>query len=352
MTPTAVPPPFHMLRSTIGKAKILIVDDEQANVRLLERILELIGATRIVSITDSREAVANFIDFRPDLVLLDLHMPNVTGFDIMEQIKALTQGENPVPVLVLTADVTTKTKHRALAAGRRISSPNRSTNRKCSCAPQPARKPVFAHPAPEPEHPAGRTGPRTHRAVGGYAFQAAPGPAYRHPPGAAERARHDGRRDRPRFQQRADAHSGVQRPAAFHRQKPGGRGRDRTASRHHDRRAGCRADRAPSAGVPPARRGPGNARRAAPQPDRRTGRHADPPEVAGPGAHAGPGDRGAHRIRRGAADHGRPRRTARDADQPDFQRRRRDARRRVHQDPFATRRRPRRSCASRTPARA
>ncbi len=106
-----------MLRSTIGKAKILIVDDEQANVRLLERILELIGATRIVSITDSREAVAHFIDFRPDLVLLDLHMPNVTGFDIMEQIKALTQGENPVPVLVLTADVTTKTKHRALAAG-------------------------------------------------------------------------------------------------------------------------------------------------------------------------------------------------------------------------------------------
>ena len=106
-----------MLRSTIGKAKILIVDDEQANVRLLERILELIGATRITSTTDSREAVAMFLDSRPDLVLLDLHMPNVTGFDIMEQIKALTNGENPVPVLVLTADVTTKTKHRALAAG-------------------------------------------------------------------------------------------------------------------------------------------------------------------------------------------------------------------------------------------
>ena len=106
-----------MLRSTIGKAKILIVDDEQANVRLLERILELIGATRIQSTHDSREAMALFLDFRPDLVLLDLHMPNVTGFDIMEQIKALSNGDNPVPVLVLTADVTTKTKHRALAAG-------------------------------------------------------------------------------------------------------------------------------------------------------------------------------------------------------------------------------------------
>ena len=106
-----------MLRSTIGKAKILIVDDEQANVRLLERILELIGATRVQSTTDSREALAHFIEFRPDLVLLDLHMPNVTGFDILEQLKEFSGGENPVPVLVLTADVTTKTKHRALAAG-------------------------------------------------------------------------------------------------------------------------------------------------------------------------------------------------------------------------------------------
>lgn len=107
-----------MLRSTIGKAKILIVDDEQANVRLLERILELIGATHVKTTTDSREALALFVDFRPDLVLLDLHMPNVTGFDIMDQIKGLTaEGESAVPVLVLTADVTTKTKHRALAAG-------------------------------------------------------------------------------------------------------------------------------------------------------------------------------------------------------------------------------------------
>src|ERR1700733_3591644 len=106
-----------MLRSTIGKAKILIVDDEQANVRLLERILELIGAPRVQSTSDSREAMAMFLDFRPDLVLLDLHMPNVTGFDIMEQIKALSTSDNPVPVLVLTADVTTKTKPRALAAG-------------------------------------------------------------------------------------------------------------------------------------------------------------------------------------------------------------------------------------------
>ena len=116
--PSSSSQPFRlMLRSTLGKAKILIVDDEQANVRLLERILELIGATHVRSTTDSREALAHFIDFRPDLVLLDLHMPNVTGFDILEQLKTLGGGENHVPVLVLTADVTNKTKHHALRLG-------------------------------------------------------------------------------------------------------------------------------------------------------------------------------------------------------------------------------------------
>ena len=106
-----------MFRTVISKAKILIVDDEQANVRLLERILEMIGATRVVSTTDSREVMALFVDFRPDLVLLDLHMPNVSGFEIMEQIKVLSYEDHPVPVLVLTADVTARTKHRALSAG-------------------------------------------------------------------------------------------------------------------------------------------------------------------------------------------------------------------------------------------
>ena len=106
-----------MLRTLISKAKILIVDDEQANVRLLERILEMIGATRVVGTTDSREAVALFLDFQPDLVLLDLHMPNVNGFEIMEQIKALNSDGCPVPVLVLTADITAKTKHFAFTCG-------------------------------------------------------------------------------------------------------------------------------------------------------------------------------------------------------------------------------------------
>lgn len=111
------------LRTTLAKAKILIVDDELANVRLLERILELLGcpAGQVVSTTDSSLALTRFREFRPDLVLLDLHMPPPDGFTLLELFKQVT-GEADgaaVPVLVLTADVNPKTKHRALTAGAR-----------------------------------------------------------------------------------------------------------------------------------------------------------------------------------------------------------------------------------------
>ncbi len=112
-----------LLRTTLAKAKILIVDDEAANVRLLERILDLIGCppTQIVSTTDSARASALFREFRPDLVLLDLHMPPPDGFALLDAFKQVTgEAETAaVPVLALTADINPKTKHRALTAGAR-----------------------------------------------------------------------------------------------------------------------------------------------------------------------------------------------------------------------------------------
>ena len=112
-----------LLRSTLARAKILIVDDEPANVRLLERILELIGCPpgQIASTTDSSLAPALFREFRPDLVLLDLHMPSPDGFALLEEFKQATGATEDamVPVLALTADINPKTKHRALTAGAR-----------------------------------------------------------------------------------------------------------------------------------------------------------------------------------------------------------------------------------------
>ena len=105
-----------MPQSIISKASILVVDDEISNVRLLERILEMYGCTRVTSTTDSRRALELFLDCEPDLILLDLHMPFLDGFEVMSQLRQTLMMDN-VPILVLTADITVDTKRRALAAG-------------------------------------------------------------------------------------------------------------------------------------------------------------------------------------------------------------------------------------------
>ncbi len=108
-----------MPKDYLSQAKILIVDDEPSNVRLLERILEISGCTQVRGITDSRQALPLYFEFEPDIVLLDLNMPHLDGFAIMRQLAAAVPTEDYVPVLVLTADITTETKRRALAGGAR-----------------------------------------------------------------------------------------------------------------------------------------------------------------------------------------------------------------------------------------
>ena len=99
-------------------ARILIVDDQEANVRLLEGILRrAAGFSDLRGTTDSREAVTLYSEFQPDLILLDLHMPHLDGFRVMEELKLLIPPESYVPILVLTADITPEAKQRALAGG-------------------------------------------------------------------------------------------------------------------------------------------------------------------------------------------------------------------------------------------
>src|SRR5439155_25825252 len=98
-------------------ARILIVDDESANVRLLERVLEREGYTNLKSTSDARQALPLYTEFRPDLVLLDLAMPYLDGFQVLARIKPLVERQAYVPVLVLTADVTVEAKRRMLESG-------------------------------------------------------------------------------------------------------------------------------------------------------------------------------------------------------------------------------------------
>jgi putative two-component system response regulator len=99
-----------------SRMKILVIDDEPANVALLEDMLADGGYTRVKSVTDSRLAVETCETFEPDLVLLDLMMPHVDGFTILESLRAAA-GESFFPIIILTADANESTKLRVLRAG-------------------------------------------------------------------------------------------------------------------------------------------------------------------------------------------------------------------------------------------
>ena len=106
-----------MIDSTLKNANILIVDDQVANIEVLEELLELYHYTNVKTTTDPRKVVDLFKSFKPDLILLDLAMPFLSGFDVMEQLKSLVPANTLLPILVLTADVTNESKQRALREG-------------------------------------------------------------------------------------------------------------------------------------------------------------------------------------------------------------------------------------------
>jgi CheY-like chemotaxis protein len=70
----------------LKNATILIVDDQEANVELLEGFLADEGYSDLHGTTDSRRVLSLFNALRPDLILLDLHMPHMDGFAVMEQL--------------------------------------------------------------------------------------------------------------------------------------------------------------------------------------------------------------------------------------------------------------------------
>jgi putative two-component system response regulator len=98
---------------------VLVVDDEDANVHLLERLLSRWGFTNVVSTTDSSRVLSLYATFRPDVLLLDLQMPTPTGLQVMESLADDVHGPVHLPILVLTADATLETKQKALAEGAR-----------------------------------------------------------------------------------------------------------------------------------------------------------------------------------------------------------------------------------------
>jgi putative two-component system response regulator len=103
--------------SLLPSLKILIVDDEPVNVIVLEQFLQEDGYTQIKGVTDPRLVPALLEDYRPDLVVLDLLMPHMDGFQVLRHVTASLPPGTYLPVLVLTADATLETRRRALEHG-------------------------------------------------------------------------------------------------------------------------------------------------------------------------------------------------------------------------------------------
>lgn len=105
------------MQEDLKDARILIVDDTLANIEVLENLLMMKGYTNVKSISDSTQALATIREYKPALILLDLMMPQVSGFDIMEELKKTPTAFPLMRILVLTADITPESKKKALSGG-------------------------------------------------------------------------------------------------------------------------------------------------------------------------------------------------------------------------------------------
>lgn len=108
-----------MLEDKIQKAKILIVDDQISNVELLEQVLTQFNFENIKSITDPRMFFETLTGFEPDIVLLDLMMPHIDGYELLQQYSATFPKEKYIPIIVLTSDITSTAREKALRTGAR-----------------------------------------------------------------------------------------------------------------------------------------------------------------------------------------------------------------------------------------
>jgi putative two-component system response regulator len=105
-----------MMSRAFRNARLLVVDDEVANVEVLIRTLTRAGFTRVESTTDSREVASLYIQHRPDLILLDLHMPHLDGLDVMDQLNEIAEASY-LPILILSGDLTPEARREALSRG-------------------------------------------------------------------------------------------------------------------------------------------------------------------------------------------------------------------------------------------
>jgi putative two-component system response regulator len=103
--------------TALTEGLVLVADDERSNRVALQRTLEDIGFKRIVTVEDGESALESVISERPDLLILDLHMPVMDGFAVLDALRGHVAADTFLPVLVVTGDKQWELRQRALSMG-------------------------------------------------------------------------------------------------------------------------------------------------------------------------------------------------------------------------------------------
>ena len=116
---SVVPSPGNHMISILNRRKprLLIVDDEPSNIILLKRILAGAGLGQISSTSDPTKVVELFLSLTPDLLVIDLHMPCMDGFEVLAALKKVVAPDLFPSVLMITGDLSAATRNRALSIG-------------------------------------------------------------------------------------------------------------------------------------------------------------------------------------------------------------------------------------------
>ena len=108
---------MHAFENFLKNARFLVIDDEPVSASAVEISLAAAGQENVRIVNDPCEAVQAFQEFHPDIILLDISMPVMDGFDVLEQVRLLMPPDDRLPVIVITADPMETTRRRALTLG-------------------------------------------------------------------------------------------------------------------------------------------------------------------------------------------------------------------------------------------
>jgi putative two-component system response regulator len=103
----------------LSRARVLLIDDQPANLTFLRHVLETEGYAALVGMSDAADALDRFEEVNPDLIIIDMWMPGLSGLDFIGRIQERLPAGVYLPVLVATGDHTAETRRRALSAGAR-----------------------------------------------------------------------------------------------------------------------------------------------------------------------------------------------------------------------------------------